>query len=160
MKKKTSHAFGKKVFLIGTDKNGEKCWLEEGTWDCGWYWGFGYIEVYTNQNNPNASSNIRLHTHFDGRMGEHKANWFDAFKAEFPKSVLSDDEIWELCDLMQSFYTLKATAELLCRGNSNLTSRGLVEEVSASIVNPTEVKRINETAIPAILEAVYKLLTP
>ena len=33
----------KKEYLLGTDEYGIKYWLESESWDCNWYWGFGYL---------------------------------------------------------------------------------------------------------------------
>lgn len=46
MKKEKRHAFGKDIYLLGVDADGTRYWLEAPSWDCGWYWGFGYVEVY------------------------------------------------------------------------------------------------------------------
>lgn len=35
MRKQIDKAFGKKVYLLGMDKNAIKYWLEEPKWDCG-----------------------------------------------------------------------------------------------------------------------------
>ena len=45
MKKEKRKAFGKKIYLLGKDAEGVKYWLEEASWDCNWYYGFGYIET-------------------------------------------------------------------------------------------------------------------
>lgn len=37
--KKTINKFGKH-YLLGINKEGKHIWLEEPSWDCGWYWGF------------------------------------------------------------------------------------------------------------------------
>jgi hypothetical protein len=65
IKKQKSHAFGKDIYLIGVDEYKKKHWLEAPRWDCGWYWGFGYIETYTNNNNPSYSDDIESHQHWD-----------------------------------------------------------------------------------------------
>lgn len=64
IEKKTYFAFKKNVYLIGINTEGEKVFLEEPSWDCGWYWGFGYLEVYTNNNNPSRAKDVSSHTHF------------------------------------------------------------------------------------------------
>ena len=64
MEKKKSHAFGKDVYLLGTI-NGRYQWLEAPSWDCDWYWGFGYVEEYTRHDKPSASRDIVSHTHVD-----------------------------------------------------------------------------------------------
>jgi len=64
MEKKTSEAFGKKIWLLGRNEYGEHVWMEEPTWDCGWYWGSGYLETYTNDRSPKNSRDISSHSHF------------------------------------------------------------------------------------------------
>lgn len=36
-----------KGMLLGIRKDGQKVWLSEPKWDCGWYWGFGYLGEYS-----------------------------------------------------------------------------------------------------------------
>ena len=84
MKKQTTVAFNKKIYLLGADAEGTKYWLEAPSWDCGWYYGFGYVETYTNNNYPNRSRDINSHQHFDGLfLNNPKVNAFDAFKEFF-----------------------------------------------------------------------------
>ena len=48
LKKKIVHAFGDAYYLLGKDEDGVKWYLRKPTWDCGWYWGFGYLDSFTN----------------------------------------------------------------------------------------------------------------
>jgi hypothetical protein len=66
MNKRKSHAFNKDIYLLGKNRYGELVWLESPTWDCGWYWGFGYVETYTNNKRPDLARDISSHSHFDG----------------------------------------------------------------------------------------------
>jgi hypothetical protein len=66
MNKKQSHAFGKDIYLLGKTTDGELIWLEAPSWDCGWYWGFGYVETYTNNRRPDLAKDISSHSHFNG----------------------------------------------------------------------------------------------
>lgn len=50
--KKVSKAFGKNIYLLGQGEDGVNYWLEESTFDCGWYWSLGYIESYTHNTRP------------------------------------------------------------------------------------------------------------
>ena len=69
MKKKIiNNVFGKNIYLLGQDKDGINYWLESPSWDCAWYWGFGYVETYTNNRNPAKAKDITLHTHLDSVM--------------------------------------------------------------------------------------------
>ena len=49
LNKKKIHVFGKDAYLLGKDDQGIQYWLESPSWDCDWYWGFGYVETYTNK---------------------------------------------------------------------------------------------------------------
>ena len=153
IEKVASHAFGKDVYLFGIDKEGIAYWLEQPTWDCGWYWGCGYVETYTNNLQPNKAIDINSHQHFDGLfLGKHMFDYWHEF---FEESTLNDEEIWQLWDYMKSIYTLKATAELFGRGYSHITERAKCEAVK-----DTELcKRINEEMLPALFERVKQLLT-
>jgi len=62
--KKQYNMFGKEIYLIGLNEQGEKVFLEHPSWDCGWYWGFGFLETYTNNRQITRSSDISSHSHF------------------------------------------------------------------------------------------------
>ena len=104
IEKRKSFAFGKEVYLLGSDSDGVTYWLEAPSWDCGWYWGFGYIETYTNNTSPHASRDIESHQHADNFYSE----WCNKILKE---KTFSDDEKWALCELFENFYTLKNLAE-------------------------------------------------
>lgn len=163
-------AFGKDVYLLGKDKNGDYIWLEAASWDCDWYWGFGYIETYTNNKHPELSRDISSHSHWDSLVG--KQEYYDIGKQCFRLSadyvhhlnenpnmeatVLTDKESWQLADLMKSYYTLKEAAEFYKHGNSYYTTTG----IENSLINPDAVKRINEVELPLIFRRIYELLEP
>ena len=112
--KKTINKFGKTAHLLGIRKDGEKVYLKNASWNCDWYWGFGYLEVYNKRGN-----NINEHYNFDSLL---KGGFgLDKIEKEFKSFVLEKKEIWELCDLMKTFYALKEVAEIY-RGNSNYTT--------------------------------------
>ena len=64
IKKANYRMFGKNIYLIGINSEGEKVFLEQASWDCGWYWGFGYLETYTNNRQITRSKDISSHSHF------------------------------------------------------------------------------------------------
>lgn len=154
MEKRVSKAFGKKVYLLGVDKDGTYYWLEEASWDCDWYWGFGYIETYTNNKNPNMSRDIDSHQHFDGLFLKCSKMSKDMFDEFFIESTLDEGEKWKLLELMQTFYTMKEYSEVVYRGGSHFTSNPLSEEIK----NSDEYNRINKVVLPKLFEEVYKLL--
>jgi len=155
MKKTVSHAFGKDQYLLGKDSNGVYYWLEESTFDCGWYWGIGYIETFTNNENPKIARDINMHTHFDSLFfKQQNKNGYDAFKEFFTETVLTEKETWTLIELMKTLYTFREYSDTLNRGGSHYTKNPLSEKIK----NESEYNRINKEVIPEILKEVYKLL--
>lgn len=133
-----------KSIFIGIN-NDEKIYLSAPSWDCGWYWGFGYL------------GNKNCHYHVDGLNAKENINLFDAFKKHFGTSlVVRDSQLWTLCELFQTFYTLRQSAEVLGRGGSHYTKNPCSEVIK----NTDEVSRINSVVLPAIFEEIYKILIP
>lgn len=153
MKKKKYFVFGKNAYLLGEDAEGTRYYLEEASWDCDWYWGFGYVKTYTNNRNPEKSRDIRSHTHFDTMFLENLNNFWEDLLVKTP---FSDDEKYKLLELMKSFYTLKAYSELLYMGHSGITSK--VDSFRELVKNDNEYIRINRDLLPKIFEEVYKIL--
>lgn len=154
MKKKTTRAFNKEIYLLGKDANGTLYWLEEPSWDCGWYWGFGYIETYTNNKNPHLARDINSHQHFDGLFLKGNKCCIDMFKEFFVETPLNDNEIYELCDYMTTFYTLQKTAELYKHSCSWITERAKIEDLR----NEDGREYINKKILPQVFERIKKLL--
>jgi len=168
LSKRKSHAFGKDIYLIGKDKSGINYWLESPSWDCGWYWGFGYIETYTNNNYPEKSRDIESHSHWSGLVGEQYKYDFDNKievkdkyvyhindSRQLVETTLTDKESWELSDLMKRFYILKEMTEVLNCGTANLTSSGDYKTKNDEFLN-----WINKIELPKLFQAVIKILDP
>lgn len=138
---KTLSNYPKNIYI--GDNNGEKIYLSAPSWDCNWYWGFGYL------------GNKNCHYHVDGLSKD--KNLFDAFKEHFGKSlVIRESQLWTICELFKTAYALKETAEVLGRGGSHYTTNPCAELIK----NVDEVKRINEVVLPQIFEEIYKILIP
>ena len=140
---KTLSNYPKTIFIGKNNK--ENIYLSAPSWDCGWYWGFGYL------------GNNDCHYHIDGLERGENINMFEAFKKHFGKSlIVRDSQLWVLCELFKTFYTLKETAEVLERGGSHFTNNPCKD----LIINKDEVKRINDVVLPQIFEEIYKILIP
>lgn len=99
LEKQKIHRFGKDMYLLGTDEEGTKYWLEEPSWDCGWYWGFGYIETLNAR-----GTDIESHQHAD--------NFYTKWKSKTLKeTTFTEDESWALCELFDNFYMLRELAD-------------------------------------------------
>ena len=170
MSKKVSHAFGKDVYLLGMGEDGTMYWLEAQKWDCGWYWGFGYVEAYTNNKNPAKAKDISSHEHIDSsfmgqseyydhakgcfRKGEYISNLFDS--PRFSATTFTENEGWTLSELFKTFYNLRQSAEVFGRGGSHITDNPCKD----TIKNEAWTKHINEVMIPAVTAKIIEILTP
>lgn len=72
--------------------SGENLYLDKHSWDCGWYWGFGYI------------GNKNLHTHFSVLLHECK------LESVFEISKYSQDSWYVIQELFIQAYGLKNAA--------------------------------------------------
>ena len=154
MEKQVKRAFGKNVYLLGVDANGIYYWLEEGTFDCGWYWGGGYVETYTNNKHPELAKDIDSHQHFDNLFFNKSKCCKDAFDELFVESPFTDSEKWKILELMKSFYIARHYSDMLHMGGSHITTN----EAMDAIKNDAEYNRINKIVIPEILSKLYDIL--
>lgn len=154
MLKEKIHVLGKDAYLLGEDDYGTKYYIVEFTWDCDWYWSGGYVQTYTNNRNPEKSKDIESHLHFDNLFFERDECGFDKFTRFFKSTPFTSDEIWDICELMKSFYICREYSDMLHRGGANYANN----PVANTIKNETEYERINTEVIPAIAKELYKIL--
>lgn len=130
-------------YLLGK-VDGENIYLSPPSWDCGWYWGFGYL------------GNNNCHYHLSGLNQGKNQHFRDALLEHFKgKSIFCHDGLtWTFCELVLTAYSLKETAEILGRGGSHCTTN----PVADIIKNENETKRINEVVLPAIFDEIDKTL--
>lgn len=169
LKKQKDHAFGKDVFLLGRDKEGMRHWLEAPRWDCGWYWGFGYVEVYQQNWLPSKARDINEHTHIESSFigqpqdhydiekkafvkGEYIHNIYDSLK--LAQTTFNENEGWILTELFKQFYLLKDMASLYGSGGMNTATSPI------DWTDKTQEKHINEIMIPRITAKIMEILSP
>ena len=156
-------------YLIGKDNTGKRVWLEKPSWDCGWYWGFGYLQTMRADLTPSAARDIDSHTHWNYRVAHKNAyDWFIETFGEpttdiwgHPREAdkdtrmcrFTDKQVWRLCELMATAYTLSEAAEVLGRGKSNYGENPCAEVIK----NTREAKRINSKVLPAIFAEIGKI---
>lgn len=152
MKKQTIEKFGKKYYLLGVRKeDNKKVWLEEGSFDCDWYWGIGYVEVFNHN-----YTDIDEHTHFDCLFL--KTNIYNSFKDYFKETTLTDNEIWQLLELMKTIYQLRNFSDTIYQNGSHITSNNTEKEIFNKDIYKNMYDKINDEDIPKLLEDVYKML--
>lgn len=152
MQKKVINVFNKKYFLIGVDNDGKKVYLQDFSWDCGWYFGGGYLQSFTNNNRPEQSKDIDSHTHVDSLPKDYNTNLYDAMKKHFSVLVLSDNELWQFCDWFKVFYSLRDCAEVMKHGGHYTTTNW--------IKKPEYSDKLNQMIENEVIPAIRRLLTP
>ena len=151
LNKKIINKFGTH-YLLGEDENGIKYWLEEPTFDCGWYWGLGYIHTFTNNKQPIKSVDINSHEHFSYKFM--KNNYVQTYEQFFKKSVLDRHNIYKLFDLMECAYTLKKMAELCERGSGWISENDCYDTLKDQDLYLEIIKK----KLPAVISAICNLL--
>lgn len=149
--KRQSHAFSKDIYLLGIDSNGERVWLEAPSWDCGWYWGFGYVERYTNNSDPSKAKDITCHTHIDSEFAKGKIKDEDGFDT----TVINVNEGLELTTytvaegerlnaLFTKFYRLRVRAEKE-KDKADHINKKLIPAITKEIIEILSVKNLDKS---------------
>lgn len=144
--------------LKGTSKkyiwihNGERIYLSAPSWDCEWYWGFWYLGNQNCHYHLEWLKKIQTYNHAKKVFEYEFVNLYDWIKKHFTDLQITDWKLRTFCELVETAYNLKKTAEVLGRGGSHYTTNPLKELIK----NEEEVKRINEVVLPAIFLEIEK----
>lgn len=134
---------GSKQFYFGTDKETkERIYLFKPSFDCGWYWGFGYL------------GNRNCHYHLDSYSKGRNIDMHSALTEDYDLNPLIKKNLWVFCELVQTAYWLKKAAEVLGRGGAHYTNN----PCKSVIVNKKETDRINNIVLPAIFNELSNLI--
>jgi hypothetical protein len=128
-------------YLGKRKEDGKRLYLAAPTWDCGWYWSFGYLKA-TGEHYHLRNCNI---------------NWKDGLERDYNLNVkLRGDNLWKFYELAKTAYGLRDAAIILGQGGSFLsaiTENPLLEVIT----NKTEVDRINQIVLPQIFDAINEM---
>lgn len=141
--------------LLGKN-DGQNIYLTPPSWDCGWYWGFGYIGNRDCHYHIDGLKKIETYNPEKGVFTYEFVNLYDGLKKHFGDTfiVKREKDVWTIAELFKSFYILKETAEVLKNGSAHLTTN----PCAYVIMNLEEVERINNIVLPQIFEEIYKIL--
>lgn len=132
---------GDKILLFKKDNN--RYYLRKPTFDCGWYWGLGYL-----------ATGRGSHLHFDSYF---KDKLFCDAWVDFDDTPFTKDEAYIITDYMRQLYTLRKTADMYHLSNTHITSNAKVLEQFAG-QNIAEYKRICNVLIPTVWNALVDVL--
>ena len=135
---------GKNILYFGKHKeSGESIYIKKSTWDCGWYWSFGYL------------GNRNWHYHLDNYQNGRNFNMYDALITDYDLNDKIKDNIWVFCELALSIYQLKKSAELFGRGGAHMTTNPC-----ADIIKDTDyTKKINTEILPQVMQKFWDLIS-
>ena len=126
-------------YLGKRKEDGRMIYIAPPTWDCNWYWSFGYLKA----------TGEHFHLRNYGNL-----NWKDALERDYTLNVkLRGDNLWKFYELAKTAYGLKDAAEILGRGGCNVTDNPLTEVIK----NKAEVDRINQIVLPQIFDAINEM---
>lgn len=136
-----------KQVQIGTYHN-RPVWLRVPSFDCGWYWGFGYL------------GNTQCHFHLDGLAAmEPKLsgkNLYDQLVEMFGETLtIPREKLWKFCEIVKTVYTLKEAAALFGLGGSRYTTNPDSDKITITEYSD----RINNELIPLQIQSLWRLLT-
>ena len=130
---------GSKILLFKKDNN--RYYLRKPHFDCGWYWGLGYL-----------ATGRGSHLHFDSYF---KGTPFYDFS--FDDTPFTQEEKYIITDYMRQLYRLREMADMLHLGNTHITGNAKVLEQFAE-QNTAEYKRICNVLIPTVWNALVDVL--
>ena len=124
---------GKMASNVGTLADSELLYLTKHTWDCAWYWGFGYV--------GNSSS----HFHFSALLATTKTA-----SELFQSTKISDADWWVIRDLFIQAYALKKAAEVYRYGGHQTNHAGITD-----IIKDTDIGVRLNADIKKILDVLW-----
>lgn len=133
--------------LMGTALE-QEIYLLRPSWECGWYWGFGYLrgrDVHYHLDRLDAVDKRLTHINIYNQVTQHFSG--DGAIANMREAKT----LWRFCEVVKTIYALKEAAAVLGRGGSHIAQNPLMELIQ----NFDEVDRINEVLIPRLIDEMY-----
>lgn len=133
-------------YLGKRKEDGKRVYIAAPTWDCNWYWSFGYLQA------TGEHFHLRYLGYYKGGI-----NWKDALERDYNLNVkLRGDNLWKFYELAKTAYGLRDAAEILGRGGSFLM--GITENPLFEVItNKAEVDRINQIVLPQIFDTINEM---
>jgi hypothetical protein len=132
---------GNKILLFKKDNN--RYYLRKPTFDCGWYWGLGYL-----------ATGRGSHGHFDDYFKDKP--FYDAW-VDFDDTPFTKEEAYIITDYMRQLYRLRKMADMYHHGSTWITEKANVLNQFAE-QNTAEYKRICNVLIPTVWNALVDVL--
>jgi hypothetical protein len=151
---------GKEKIFFGINSDNERIYIYKPTWECKWYWSFGYLGNKNCHYHLEAYQSIeRMFKLKDGghALLTEKRNkcMRDCLLEDYNLNPAIIDNLWVFCELALSIYSLKEAAEVIGRSGSHMTTN----PCKNVITNKTETARLNERVIPELCQTLWDLIS-
>lgn len=111
---------GKDKVFLGHEKGTKvRIYIEKPKWNCGWYWGFGYL------------GNSNCHYHLNGFNNGRNINMHDALLKDYDLNPNIEKILWQFCEQAKTIYSLKEAASCFHLGGSHYTANNAAEQIKA-----------------------------
>ncbi len=130
-------------YLGKTSENFKNCpnqsiYITKHSWDCDWYWGFGYI------------GNGGMHTHFDGVFLNNAPT---DVKEIFKSTKITQELWWILRDLFIQAYALKECAAVYHYGGHQTSKEGITD-----IIKNQEMEKTINKDLETVLNKIWEVI--
>lgn len=136
-----------KDFRIGV-MDGRGIMLRVPSFDCGWYWGFGYL------GNRDCHFHLDHLDSVDSKLAN--KNLYAQLIGLFGDSLtIPREKLWTFCEIVETVYALKQAAEVFGRGGSHYNQNPDKDALTV----PEYVRHINDELIPMQIRSLWVLLS-
>lgn len=144
---------GREKFLLGKRKDdGASIFMTKPSFDCGWYWSFGYLG--NKDEHYHLSGYSQKSHYFQLKDGTYKhitedrnKNMYDCLLEDYDLEPQVKDNLWSFCEQASTIYNLKEIAEIFNRGGSHFTTHPL-----QSMIKGFDKSAIVNELLPALLQ--------
>jgi len=131
-----------KLFFGVRKSDATRIYIDKPSFDCEWYWSFGYL------------GNKDEHYHLNGYQNGRNTDIHSALSSDYDLNPSIEKNLWVFCELALSIYKLKESAELFHLGGAHMTTnphRKSLKKISYE-------RTINEKLLPEQLQTFWNLI--
>ena len=128
---------GKDKVFFGREKStGAAIYITKPSFDCDWYWSFGYL------------GNRNCHYHLSGYKNGRNICMHDALLEDYDLAEHIKDDLWSFCEQAKTIYTLIEAAKVFHIGGAHQSKNPCADIIKAH----SHDNEINEKLLPILLQ--------
>jgi hypothetical protein len=148
---------GKGRIFFGVNKETkERIYLSKPTFDCSWYWSFGYLGNkgchYHLSSYGTKEQFLKLENGEYKRITEDRnKNMYDCLNEDYDLNPIIKDNLWSFCEQVSTIYSLKEAYEVLHRGGSHFTTHPMQKKVKKT----GTANMLNDRLLPELMKNLW-----